>query len=135
MSKKIDEQTLKDAVTRGIPRDSGYMPPPYNPPKYNDDDVTDGSEIKESPRILKGRNSELERYKAKYLQKTEKVGRQFICVSDELHKSLSKLVNGLEVKGASISSYAENILRDHLDEHREMLNNDYKRKYEAPIGW
>ncbi len=123
---KIDEQTLKDAVARGIPRSGGYtLPPPSSSEDSEEDNVTKRGKCDNS----------IDEYKTKYFAKTDHSARQLIYVSEEVHESLSNIVKGIGDKKATIGSYVENILRYHLSEHKEMLNGVHKRKYKSPIGW
>lgn len=129
---KIDEQTLKDAVARGIPRTGGYVPPAYTSPEELDNDDNDSVE---STSKRKGRKGVIDDYRIKYLSKVDVPTRQLIYVSEELHESLTKIVQGIGGKRATLSSYVENILRNHLSEHKELLNSVHKTQYSVPIQW
>ena len=124
---KIDEQTLKDAVARGIPRNGGYIPQAYTPPdELDNDDPT--------PK-RKGRKGAIDDYRGKYLIKVDAPARQLIYVSEELHDALTKIVQGIGGKRATLSGYVENIMRAHLSEHKELLNSVHKTQYTVPIQW
>ena len=128
---KIDEQTLKDAVARGIPRNGGYVPPTYPPPDEFDDD---DDKIESIPK-RKGRKGAIDDYRGKYLIKVDAPARQLIYVSEELHDALTKIVQGIGGKRATLSGYVENIMRGHLSEHKELLNSVHKTQYTPPIQW
>lgn len=125
---KIDEQTLKEAVAKGIPTAGGYVPTTYTSPQDEEDND-------ESIQKRKGRSTAIEDYRKKYLCKTEVPGRQFIYVSEELHESLLDIVKVIGGKRATLGGYVENLLRDHLSEHKEMLNSVHKSKYKSPVKW
>lgn len=131
---KIDEQTLKDAVARGIPRAGGYVPPKHDTPLANDDDDYEEEIEEQLPKRRKG-NKAMNEYRDKYFVRSEQQGRQLIYVSEEIHESLSEVVKVVGGKRATLSSYVENILRTHLTENKELLNGDHKRRYKCPIGW
>ncbi len=128
---KIDEQALKSAVARGIPRIGGYAPPEYTPTEeFYDNDV----DIEPAPK-RKGRKGEIDSYRIKYLSKVDVPTRQLIYVSEELHEALTKIVQGVGGKRATLGSYVDNILRNHLSEHKELLNSVHKTRYSVPIQW
>lgn len=129
---KIDEQTLKDAVARGIPKSGGYVPPAYTPPSTSEADNI--IEEQQTPKS-KGRTKAIDEYCQTYMSRNEVQGRQLVGVSDEVHESLSRIVADIGGKRIPLSGYVENILRAHLSEHKELLNGDHKRRYKCLIGW
>lgn len=135
---KIDEQTLKDAVARGIPRTGGYVPPSYMPPTDMDIDEDEESEDDEEtlhPKRKSKINSAIDEYRKSYLFKIDVPARQLIYVSEEVHESLMDIVKVIGGKKATMGSYVENILRSHLSEHKELINRVHKSKYKSPVKW
>ncbi len=127
---KIDEQTLKDAVARGIPHSGGYIP---NPCIDNDEEE---NELETSPLKSKNRcGSAIDEYRKKYFLKVDVPARQLIYVSEDIHESLMDIVKVIGGKKATISSYVENILRSHLIENKELINRVHKSKYKSPVKW
>ncbi len=134
---KIDEQTLKDAVARGIPSSGGYVPPPYSHSddieEDNDDDPTSNEP---PPQRSKGKGySAIEDYRQRYFARVDVPTRQLIYVSEEVHESLMDIVKVIGGKKATMGSYVENILRLHLSDHKELLNRVHKSKYKSPVKW
>ncbi len=134
---KIDEQTLKDAVARGIPSSGGYAPKPYihsGDIKEESDDELAHNEP--SPQKNRGKeDSAIENYRKRYFARVDLPTRQLIYVSEEVHESLMDIVKVIGGKRATMGSYVENILRLHLSDHKELLNRVHKSKYKSPVKW
>lgn len=134
---KIDEQTLKEAVARGIPSSGGYLPPPYTH-HDNIEEESDDDPANNEPSPLKNRckgSNSIEDYRKRYFTRLDIPTRQLIYVSEEVHESLMDIVKVIGGKRATMGSYVENILRSHLSDHKELLNRVHKSKYKSPVKW
>lgn len=134
---KIDEQTLKEAVARGIPSSGGYVPSPNthhdNIEEEYDDELANNEP---SPQRSRGKDgSAIENYRQRYFARVDVPTRQLIYVSEEVHESLMDIVKVIGGKKATMGSYVENILRLHLSDHKELLNRVHKSKYKSPVKW
>lgn len=69
-------------------------------------------------------------YKAVFLKPKELKTRQCVYVSMDLHEKIIAIVNEIAVKGMSVGAFIDTVLRQHLEEHKDEINNLYRRKRE-----
>lgn len=72
-------------------------------------------------------------YKAVFLNPRELKTRQCVYVSTEMHKTVQAIVSEIAVKGMSVGAFIDTVLRQHLEEHKDEINNLYRRKREDLI--
>ena len=125
----VDEQQLQEVVSRGIPKNIPYTPPqqPQEP-----------KEIEEVHQKQDGRKrvnkSERDGYEQTYLKKREYPDRQMIYITKHLHRKLVKIVQGFDAESrTNVSSYIENIIWQHCEENKDLINGAYKTNYELPL--
>lgn len=126
----IDEKALQESISRGIPKPMGYTPPTYEPSKVeNKEDEIAERKIETSKKAIKLKN---EIYINTYLSKKDFTNRQLIYVSKDTHKRLSNFVTIVGGEGVTLSSFVESILRNHLDENKDLINSLFKANLEYP---
>lgn len=69
-------------------------------------------------------------YISSFLTHKEFKARQCVYVSQEAHASIARLVHILALTGKKISvgGYIDNILAEHLDRHKEVIDNMYRKQ-------
>ncbi|NEW81784.1 MAG: DUF3408 domain-containing protein [Mariniphaga sp.] len=67
-------------------------------------------------------------YKEAFLQKKEIKTRQCVYISQQVHDVISKIVRVIADKEISVGGYIDSVLLKHLDEHRDEINDLYRKQ-------
>ncbi len=118
----IDEKTLQDSIARGIPKPMGYTPASFDNMDISNDNT---------PRITNKQKGEI--YINSFLKRGELTDRQSVYVSKDTHMRLSNFIKIVGGNGVSLSSYIEAILRQHMEEYKDIINGLSKSYFEPPI--
>lgn len=130
---QIDEDFMKEIISQGVPirRDIPPIEPSQGevetpePPKAE----TVQAE-KSTPRKRKNQSGD---YRETYFQKVELIDRQPLYVSRSTHEKLMRIVTVIGGRKATASSYVENILLQHFEQHQEEINTLYESQFQKPI--
>jgi hypothetical protein len=70
------------------------------------------------------------KYQDTFLKHQEFRTRQCVYLSQEVHISISRIVHALALTGNKISvgGYIDNIIREHLENHKEVLDDIYRKQ-------
>ena len=66
-------------------------------------------------------------YSAIFLQKNEIKTRQCVYISQRIHATISEIVRVIADKDVSVGGYIDNVLLQHLEAHKEEINELYKK--------
>ena len=66
-------------------------------------------------------------YSATFLQKNEIKTRQCVYISQRIHATISEIVRVIADKDVSVGGYIDNVLLQHLEAHKEEINELYKK--------
>jgi hypothetical protein len=66
-------------------------------------------------------------YSATFLQKNEIKTRQCVYISQRIHATISEIVRVIADKEVSVGGYIDNVLLQHLEAHKEEINDLYKK--------
>ena len=66
-------------------------------------------------------------YSATFLQKNEIRTRQCVYISQRIHATISEIVRVIADKEVSVGGYIDNVLLQHLETHKEEINELYKK--------
>ena len=92
-------------------------PPPADEPKEEVISAAPAS----VPRKAKSHKEDLAAFRETYLQPARISHRKAVYVSDETQQRLDFVVRRIGLRGASISGYAERVLREHLDRYKDSI--------------
>lgn len=86
--------------------------------------VPDNTDSKSKSRRRKGNYDEV------YLKKKELKTRQPVYISQEVHQDITRLVHLLALmdKGISVGGYIDNVLAEHLKQHKEEIADLYRQQ-------
>lgn len=87
----------------------------------------EGMEIEKKPAEPKKRKQE-SGYTSVFLKPKELKSRQSVYIGGDLHEKVVAIVNEIAVKGMTVGAFIDTVLRQHLEEHKDEINNLYKRK-------
>ncbi len=127
---KVDEDFMREMISQGFPRkketsndnDLHFM--------KEDEPSIEHPKPKEAPTRKRSTQTD---YRKTYFEKVDLSDRQSLYISRETHLILINIVNMIGGHKATISSYVENIILQHLENHKEEINNLYETQYKKPI--
>jgi len=128
---KVDEDFMREVISQGFPMKKESL-------KGKDISVII-KEDKPAVKTRKTRNApkqkqiEQTEYKEIYFEKINLTNRQQVSISKETHLILFSLSSMIGGHGATISSYIENIILQHLESYKEELKDMYETQCKKPI--
>jgi hypothetical protein len=128
---KVDEDFMRDVISQGFPMKKESL-------KGKDISVII-KEDKPAVKTRKTRNApkqkqiEQTEYKEIYFEKINLTNRQQVSISKETHLILFSLASMIGGHGATISSYIENIILQHLESYKEELKDMYETQCRKPV--
>ena len=72
-------------------------------------------------------------YDSVFLQRNEIKTRQCVYISREVHTKISKIVNVITDKEVTVGGYIDKVLAQHLELHKDEINELYKKQREDLI--
>jgi len=122
---KVDEDFMREVISQGFPMKKEAL-------KGKDVSVIIKEDKKPAVKTGKTRNTPKQKqieqtdYLETYFEKVNLTNRQQISISRETHLTLFSLVSMIGGHGATISSYIENIILQHLESYKEELKDMYE---------
>ncbi len=128
---KVDEDFMREVISQGFPMKKESL-------KGKDISVIiekDKPAIKTQKRKDTPNQKQIEQtdYMETYFEKINLRNRQQVSISRETHLTLFSLVSMIGGHGATISSYIENIILQHLESYKEELKDMYETQCKKPI--
>ena len=127
---KVDEDFMREVISQGFPRKKEASTENDISVIKEDEPSIENPKPKETP--TKKRNIQTD-YRKAYFEKVDLTDRQSLYISRDTHLTLFSIVSMIGGHKASISSYVENIILQHLESHKEEINNLYETQYKKPI--
>lgn len=88
---------------------------------------------KEKPEAGKGKKRGLSEYGEKFLKRNELKTRQCVYISQPIHAVISRLVHVIADKDITVGGYIDTVLAEHLERHKDEINELYRQKREDLI--
>ena len=85
---------------------------------------------KENRDTGKGKKRGLSEYGEKFLKRNELKTRQCVYISGQIHAVISRLVHVIADKDITVGGYIDTVLAEHLERHKEEINELYRQKRE-----
>jgi hypothetical protein len=67
-------------------------------------------------------------YSTQFLQKNEFKTRQCVYISQRIHSTITAIVRVIADKDVTVGGYIDNVLLQHLETHRDEINELYKKE-------
>lgn len=68
-----------------------------------------------------------------FLRRNEIKIRQCVYISRDVHNKILKIVNDIAGREITVGGYVDTVLRQHLEQHKEQINELYKKQREDLI--
>lgn len=88
---------------------------------------------KENRETGKGKKRGLSEYGEKFLKRNELKTRQCVYISGQNHAVISRLVHIIADKDITVGGYIDTVLAEHLERHKDEINELYRQKREDLI--
>lgn len=128
---KVDEDFMRKVISQGFPMKKESLKEKDISVIIKEDEHT--IEIPKIKEVSKRKRTEQNNYRETYFEKIDFSDRQQVSISRETHLTLFSVVNMIGGHKATISSYVENIILQHLENHKEEINHLYENQYKKPI--
>lgn len=125
--KATDEATDKDVVLK--PSEEQSRP---EQPKADEEPQTT-VRVKENRDTGKGKKRGMSEYGEKFLKRNELKTRQCVYISQQIHTVISRLVHVIADKDITVGGYIDTVLAEHLERHKDEINELYRQKREDLI--
>lgn len=122
--------TGKEKVTdvREVPQEQNQ---PEQPQAEEEPQTT--IRTKENRETGKGKKRGLSEYGEKFLKRNELKTRQCVYISQQIHTVISRLVHVIADKDITVGGYIDTVLAEHLERHKDEINELYRQKREDLI--
>ena len=124
---KIDEDFMRELISQGVPGKQDIGKPDDMPQETQAETAQ-----AEKPTSRKHRNSPGD-YRETYFRKVELTDRQPLYVSRTTHEKLMRIVTVIGGRKVTVSSYEENILTRHFEQHQDEINALYESNFQKPV--
>jgi hypothetical protein len=129
----IDEAALLQSIYEQDGRPSGANLPdvqekPAEPVREEpeiSESIEKPKEAKEHVRRKKGVSVD---YSSQFLQRNGLKERSCVYISRRIHATISEIVRVIADRDVTVGGYIDNVLLQHLELHRDEINNLYKRE-------
>ena len=136
----IDEGLLIASIGRRNQDGTLYRTQEVPAPAPDEVDVPDtepasaSSQTKDKPqKETVRRKRQEEEYSEMFLHRNEIKTRQCVYISRDVHRKILKIVNDIAGREISVGGYVDTVLRLHLEQHKERINELYKKQREDLI--
>ena len=126
MAKKLEEDVNLDEI------DENFIISSF---KTTEQQQTGGTlqaveRAKENRETGKGKKRGQSEYGEKFLKRNELKTRQCVYISGQIHAVISRLVHVIADKDITVGGYIDTVLAEHLERHKEEINELYRQKRE-----
>lgn len=138
-SRKADTEGIDEALLlasiKQRKRDGGIQPTDEVPPpvKRQEDIIPVAEKSQAPPKEVTRRKKSNADYGSVFLQRNEIKTRQCVYISREIHNKVSKIVNVIADKEITVGGYIDSVLAQHLEQHKDEINELYKKQREDLI--
>lgn len=95
-------------------------------PEEQQEQQTPIAQARETPRKKRGQTN----YKETFMRRNEIKTRECVYISHNIHAKIVKLIRALEDTSITIGGYIDTVLSEHLEQHREEINELYRQSRE-----
>lgn len=95
-------------------------------PEQSKDNQVQSSQVRESGRKKKGQVN----YRETFIRRNEIKSRECVYISHDIHSKIVKLIRALEDTNITIGGYIDTVLGEHLEQHRDEINEIYRQSRE-----
>lgn len=123
-----DNNKVEAAEQQEIPKEQMQTEQPQA-----DEEQQTPARTKEKQETGKSKKRGLSEYGEKFLKRNELKTRQCVYISQPIHAVISRLVHVIADKDITVGGYIDTVLAEHLERHKDEINELYRQKREDLI--
>ena len=128
---KMDEDFMREVISQGFPMKRNTAHENERTIIIEENELAiETSDVIEA---LNQEQAEEVDYREAFFKKVDLSYRKSIYIAKETHSTLLKIVNIIGERKTNLSSYVENIILQHLESHKEEINELYENGFKRPI--
>jgi hypothetical protein len=129
---KVDEDFMREVISQGLPmKRNTTIENELTIIIDENESAIETLDVIEAPNQEQTEKAD---YCETYFEKVDLTYRQSLCITKETHSTLLNVVNMIGGRKANLSSYVENIILQHLESHKEEINELYENEFKRPIS-
>jgi hypothetical protein len=121
----IDEAALLQSVYEQS--NPPAVPVPLKEPEKQLEPAPEAEKPKEAKEPAKRKRGSVD-YSSLFLQKNELKARSCVYISQKIHATVSEIVRVIADKDVTVGGYIDNVLLQHLEMHKDEINDLYKKE-------
>ena len=132
----IDEELLIASIGRRKQDGTLYRAQEPPTPAHAEESVPETEQSPSREKVQKDtarRKRQEDDYSGLFLRRNEIKTRQCVYISRDVHSKILKIVNDIAGREISVGGYVDTVLRQHLEQHKEKINELYKKQREDLI--
>ena len=128
---KVDEDFMREVISQGVPmKRDAILENKLTIIIEENESTIETSDVIEA---LNDEQTKEVNYCEIYFKKVDLSYRKSICIARETHSTLLTIVNMIGGRKTNLSSYVENIILQHLESHKEEINELYENGFKRLI--
>ena len=126
-SNRVVDDIDEEAMLRSIyERDNPGVAPPTRKPELAAEPLPE-SPVKAAKETPRRRRSDGSDYSSRFLGRNELKARSCVYISGRIHAAISEILRVVADKDITVGGYIDTILAQHLEAHKEEINELYNR--------
>jgi len=124
----IDENFLLQSIKERNDEPKAQTKPETQPEIKEKPETSDAPEpVPEKPKETRRRRNQAD-YSSIFLQRNELKDRSCVYISKRIHNTISEIVRCIASGDVTVGGYIDSVLLQHLETHRDEINELYKRE-------
>ena len=132
-NKTIDENFMKEIISQGLPMKQEKILVKEETIPNVKVEKSSSSINKDNSMLNSNSHINITNYEETFFHKMELPDRRSVYVSNSTHEKLTRIATILGMGKATVSSYVETIIQHHFDNHKDEINELYKKNMELPL--
>ena len=120
----IDEAFLLQSINEKADEPKAQEKPVLQPEISNTSESEKSKEVKEPARRKRNQAD----YSSIFLQRNELKERSCVYISKRIHNTISEIVRCIANREVTVGGYIDSVILQHLETHRDEINEMYKRE-------
>lgn len=129
---QVDENFMKEVIAQGFPMKRELTPEKTSEDKNPQELMVNVDTTSISDKTKCKRDASCD-YVERYFERVDFSNRQLINITRDTHSKLNAIAEMIGGKNSTVGSYMENIIREHFETHKEVINTIYASRFKKPL--
>lgn len=130
MAAEIDEKKIQEMVARGMPQQMVLTSTQKVEQPYTSSEIGASDPNATRQRV---KERDIKEYNENYFKAADTKDRQVVYLDGELHELLIDILHVATKRKTNISSYVVNVVRQHLEDNKSIINTMYNKRLKNPL--